>query len=71
MLLTTDKEIRWKLFEGYAARFLYAASGMDGADAFALTPSEYSDFQYLKLFFVEDYVQARMKPWLPNFFTSK
>jgi len=71
MILTTDKEARWKLFEGYSARYIIAMSGRDDADDFALTPQEYSDFVYLKLYFAEDYIKARLKPWLPSFFTRK
>ena len=71
MILTTDKEARWKLFEDYSARYIMTLSGNENEGEFALTPKEYADFIYLKHYFANDYVKARSKPWLPNFFSRR
>ena len=71
MILTTDKEARWKLFENYSSRYLMTISGQDPEQEFSLTPEEYKDFLYLKLYFAEDFIKAKLKPWIPSFFTRK
>ena len=65
MIFTYDKEERWKLFEHYATRMLMKDK------EFALSRSEYSDFLFLKLYFAEDYLKARLRPWIPSFLTER
>lgn len=64
MIFACDKTDRWKLFEYYAARLLR------NSDDTALSTREFSDFHYLKLYFAEDFIQAKLQPWLPSFFTE-
>jgi len=62
MIYSTDKEYRWDLFEHYAARLVSQHPD------WALTQREYADFTYLKHYFAEDYIKAKMRPWLPSIF---
>ena len=65
MIISTDKEYRWKLFESYSLRFI------TNSDVFALTPREFSDFVYLKHYFMGDFIKAKLTPWLPNILIRK
>jgi len=65
MIYTTNKEKRWKLFEHYATRMVM------NTEETALDTREFSEFVFLQHYFAPDYIQARTKPWLPNFFTGK
>lgn len=64
MIYTQNKLARWKLFEHYATRVIMNSDGT------RLSPREYADFLYLKLYFAEDFIQGKLKPWLPNFLTE-
>lgn len=61
LIPTSDWEGRWKMFDNLSRRFFAA---MSGQEEFALDPTEWKQFNYLRLVLAEDYRLKKEKPWL-------
>ena len=64
MILVSDMESRWKLFEGYSARLMSQDPNA------SMSRGEWCDFLYLKLYLGEEFLKAKFKPWLPSVFNK-
>ena len=57
----SEREKRFELFNYLSARVLL------NSEEWTLSPDEWRDWYWLRLFFFEEYVQSRLKPWRKQF----
>lgn len=61
LISQADRDARFKLFNNLSARFL------KNDPDWGLSREEYNDWFYLRLFFFEEYVESKLKPWRQQF----